>query len=157
MSCLQLQESISEKISAFIFRLDYRGITFFRNVSKHLPDYTTSQPRRLCNLHTHLLENLKSYNLVNFEFCFHPLHGVCMSVPLLYLVKMKQEVLGRTKRLLSLLRQRPHRRRRAQQFFYCCVCICCRGNVFTEPLRSKNKVIHIQTHRLMGGIYEVRR
>jgi hypothetical protein len=47
---------------------------------------------------------------------------------------------------------RPHRKRRAQQFFHSCVCICCRGNVCTEPSN-----IHIQTHRLMGGIYEVRR
>jgi hypothetical protein len=36
------------------------------------------------------------------------------------------------------------------------LCIRCRGNVFTEPLPSKNR-IHIQAHRLMGRIYEIRR
>jgi hypothetical protein len=46
---------------------------------------------------------------------------------------------------------------RVQQFFYCCVCIRCRRNVFAEPLLSKDTGLHIQTHRLMGGIYEVRR
>jgi hypothetical protein len=62
-------------------------------------------------------------------------------------------VLGRTNRLLPL----PRRKRRLQQFFYFCVCIRCRGNVFTQPLPSNDRGIHIQTHRLMGGVYEVRR
>jgi hypothetical protein len=43
------------------------------------------------------------------------------------------------------IRHGPHRKRR--------MCIRCR-NVFTEPLASN---MHIQTHRLMGDIYEVRR
>jgi hypothetical protein len=52
---------------------------------------------------------------------------------------------------------RPHSKGLVQQFFYCCVCIHCRSNVFTEPLPSNDMKIHIWTHRLMGGIYEVRR
>jgi hypothetical protein len=32
--------------------------------------------------------------------------------------------------------------------------LLCRGNVFTEPLSSN---VHMQTHRLMAAIYEVRR
>jgi hypothetical protein len=56
-----------------------------------------------------------------------------------------------------LTRQGPHRKRRAQQFLYCCMCIRCRGNVFTESLATNGKGINIQTHRLMEGIYEVRR
>jgi hypothetical protein len=35
--------------------------------------------------------------------------------------------------------------------------IRCRGNVFTKSLPSNDRGIHIQTHRLMGGIYEIRR
>jgi hypothetical protein len=31
-----------------------------------------------------------------------------------------------------------------------------RKNVYAEPLRSNDREIHKQTHRLMGGIYEVR-
>jgi hypothetical protein len=31
------------------------------------------------------------------------------------------------------------------------MCIRYRGNVFTEPLPSNDKGIHIQTHRPMGG------
>jgi hypothetical protein len=29
------------------------------------------------------------------------------------------------------------------------------GITFTEPLPSKDRGIHMETHRLMGGIYEV--
>jgi hypothetical protein len=46
---------------------------------------------------------------------------------------LKQEVLGRTNRLLSFIRQEPNRKRRVQQFFNCCVYIRCRGNVFAKP------------------------
>jgi hypothetical protein len=34
-------------------------------------------------------------------------------------------------------------------------CIRYHGNVFTEPFPSNDRGIHIQTHRLIGGIYEV--
>jgi hypothetical protein len=53
----------------------------------------------------------------------------------------KQEVLGRTNRLVSLIRHGPHWKRRVQQFFYCCVCIRYRGNVSTEPLPSNDRGI----------------
>jgi hypothetical protein len=36
-------------------------------------------------------------------------------------------------------------------------CNRCHGNVSTEPLPSNDVAIHIQTHRLIRGIYEVRR
>jgi hypothetical protein len=92
-------------------------------------------------------------------------------------IRNKQEVLGLTNRLLSFIRLGPHWKRRVQQFFCCCVCIRHRGNVttqllpgndgwifteplpsknwgiFTEPLPSNDKGIHVQTHRLMGGIF----
>jgi hypothetical protein len=56
-----------------------------------------------------------------------------------------------------LIRNEPYRKRPFQQFFYCCLCICCRGNVFIEPLPSNDRRDYIQTQRLIGGIYEVRR
>jgi hypothetical protein len=68
-----------------------------------------------------------------------------------------QEVLGRTNRILPLIRHGPHRKRQVQQFVYGCVCIRYHGKVFSEPLPSNDMGIHIQTQRLMGGIYEVRR
>jgi hypothetical protein len=53
---------------------------------------------------------------------------------------MKQEVLGKTNSLLYLIwNGTPLTISR------------CRGNGFTEPLLN----IHIQTHRLMRGIYDV--
>jgi hypothetical protein len=55
--------------------------------------------------------------------------------------KRKQEVLGRTNRLLSLIRHRPHWKQRVQQFFYCCVCILYRCNVSTEPLSINDRGI----------------
>jgi hypothetical protein len=54
-----------------------------------------------------------------------------------------------------LIRYGPHIKR-LQQFSYCCVSIRCSGNVFTEPLPSKERGIHILTHSPTGGIYEVR-
>jgi hypothetical protein len=33
--------------------------------------------------------------------------------------------------------------------------IGCRGNVFTEPLSSNGRRIHVQKHRPMGGICEM--
>jgi hypothetical protein len=48
-----------------------------------------------------------------------------------------------------LIWQSQHRKRCFKTIFLC------RGNVFTEPLPSNDRSIHIQTHRLMGGIYEV--
>jgi hypothetical protein len=50
-----------------------------------------------------------------------------------------------------LVQHGPHRK----QQFYCYMCIHCHGNVFTELFPSNDRGIHIQTHRLMGGIYEV--
>jgi hypothetical protein len=69
----------------------------------------------------------------------------------------EQGVLGRTDRLFSFIRHGPHRKRRVQKFFHCCTCIRCHCNVFTQPLPGNDRRIHIETHRLMGGIYEVRR
>jgi hypothetical protein len=66
------------------------------------------------------------------------------------------KVLGRTNSLISLIRYGSYRKRRVQ-FLYFSVYIRGRGNVFTEPLPSSDRGIHIQTHRLMGGVYEVRR
>jgi hypothetical protein len=57
----------------------------------------------------------------------------------------------------ALILYEPYRKRRDQQFVYCfCLCIRCRGNVFTKPLVSNGKGLHMQRHSLMGGIYEVR-
>jgi hypothetical protein len=55
-----------------------------------------------------------------------------------------------------LIRHGPHGKRDVQQLFSCCVCIRCRDNLFTVALPSNDRGLHIQTHRLMGGIYEVR-
>jgi hypothetical protein len=59
--------------------------------------------------------------------------------------EIKQEVLGRTNDLLSLIRHEQHSKRSVQQFFYSCVCIRYRGNVSTEPLPSNDRGIYIQT------------
>jgi hypothetical protein len=59
---------------------------------------------------------------------------------------LKQEVLERTNRLLSLIRHRPHWKRRVQQFFYCCASIHYRNNVSTEPLPSNDRGGFTDTH-----------
>jgi hypothetical protein len=35
----------------------------------------------------------------------------------------------------------PNRKHRSQNFFYCCLRICCRGNMFTEPLPSNGRLL----------------
>jgi hypothetical protein len=71
---------------------------------------------------------------------------------------IRQEVLGRTNLLTSLIRHGPYYKWRVQQFSYCCVRIRCRGNVSTEllpgndkgistePLPSNDKRIHRHTY-----------
>jgi hypothetical protein len=61
--------------------------------------------------------------------------------------KIKQEVLGRTNRLLSLIRHR-----RVQQFFYSCCRIRYCGNVSTEPLPSNDTGIFTETNRYLTTI-----
>jgi hypothetical protein len=56
-----------------------------------------------------------------------------------------------------VIRHKLNSKWRVRQFFHCCVCIRCRSNVFTDPLHSNDKGIYIQTHKSMGGIYEVGR
>jgi hypothetical protein len=51
----------------------------------------------------------------------------------------KQEVLGRTNRLLSFIRHGPHLKRRIQQFLYYCVCIRYRGNFSSDPMPSNDR------------------
>jgi hypothetical protein len=58
---------------------------------------------------------------------------------LAYMPYFQQKVLGRTNRLLSLIRHWPHWKRRVLQFFYC-LCIRYRGYVSTEPLPSNGLV-----------------
>jgi hypothetical protein len=40
--------------------------------------------------------------------------------------------------------------------FYSCTSIRCCSNILTELLPGNDRGIHVQTHRLMGGVYEVR-
>jgi hypothetical protein len=46
-----------------------------------------------------------------------------------------------------LIQHEPHRKGHIQQFINCRVCIHCHNNVFTKPLPSNDKGIHIQTLR----------
>jgi hypothetical protein len=63
-----------------------------------------------------------------------------------YCPKKKQEVLGRTNRLLTLIRHGSQRKRRVQQWFYSCVCNHSHCNVFAEPLPSNETGnIHMDT------------
>jgi hypothetical protein len=128
-------------------------------VGIYLPDYTVSHPRT-SNLHMAgrddgcywmlLCSDTLVYVVCIVQGCFisgpwvisGPLHWPERGQ------KKEQEALGRTNRLLSLIRHGPHWKRRVQQFFYCCVCIRYCGNdrgIFTELLPSNDKGIHIQT------------
>jgi hypothetical protein len=57
-----------------------------------------------------------------------------------------------------LVRHGPHRSRRVKKsYVVVCVFFVVVTNIFTGPLPSNNMGIRIQTHRLMGQIYELRR
>jgi hypothetical protein len=74
---------------------------------------------------------------------FYVIFGALLSARLLKSVvtcSMKKIVLGRTNRLLFLIRHGSHWKRRFHQF-YCCVCIRFSGNVSTEPLPSNDRGI----------------
>jgi hypothetical protein len=53
-----------------------------------------------------------------------------------------------------LIRHGSYRKWCLQQL-YCCLCVRCPRNMSTEQLRRNYSGIHIQTYRLIGGIYEV--
>jgi hypothetical protein len=72
-------------------------------------------------------------------------------------LKIKRKLWEELIAYFSLTRHGPHRIWRFQICFYCCVCIHCRGNVSTEPLLSNDMGMHIETNKLIRGIYEVRR
>jgi hypothetical protein len=66
-------------------------------------------------------------------------------------VGYQQEVLGRINRPLSFDTTQTAQKMTPPTI------IRCHGNVFTESLAGNDRRLHIQTHRLMGGVYEVRR
>jgi hypothetical protein len=85
------------------------------------------------NLNTHCYEDLKcDWQIISQKTRVHisPVE-----------TESKQEVLGRTNRLLSMIRHGQHWKRRIRQSFYCCVCIRYHGNVSTEPLPSNDRGI----------------
>jgi hypothetical protein len=67
--------------------------------------------------------------------------------------KYKQEVLGRINTILSLIWHWMHRKH-VQQFFYCCVFVAA-VMLLPSHCLAMTGGIHIQTHRLVGGIFEV--
>jgi hypothetical protein len=64
----------------------------------------------------------------------------------------KQDILVRTNRLFSLIRQGIHWKWRVQQFFYCCVCIRYRGNISTELRTSNDTGIFTEASRCLATI-----
>jgi hypothetical protein len=64
----------------------------------------------------------------------------------------KEKVLGKTNRLFPF-----HTSWTNSTILVLLLCIRCSGNVFTEPLPSNDKRICTERHKLVRGIYEVRR
>jgi hypothetical protein len=91
-----------------------------------------------------ILIYLSIYETDGFLHCLENTNGV-----------IKQEVLGRTNRLLSLIRHGPHWKRRVQQFFCCCVCFVIAVTFLLSRCLATTRGIHRQTHRLMGGIFSL--
>jgi hypothetical protein len=143
-------------VFCWIYFLDLQdgGDMFLRNVGWNSTDYTASYPRRWYSslppmwkpqtLHIRKMflccpgESREIFRGLQYIKAptVSPCQG-CMWTQLHY----KQEVLGRTNRLLSLIRHEPYWKWRVQHFFYCCVCIRYSGNVYTEPLPSNDKRI----------------
>jgi hypothetical protein len=90
--------------------------------------------RRFVVIKGHVVHAFLGHNFV-------PIQNQLTGIASLIKERLKREVLGRTNRLLSLIRHGPHWKRRFQQFFCCCVCIRYRGNVYTRPLPSNDRRI----------------
>jgi hypothetical protein len=88
-------------------------------------------------------------------YCYHFFRPSVVWVTDSVFKLQKKKSLGRTNRLLSLIRHGPHWKRRVQQLFYCCVCIRYRGKVSAEPLPSKDKGIFTESFPTnnRGGTY----
>jgi hypothetical protein len=93
------------------------------------------------------LENKVVEHLLTFILILHLLNHGC---------KILMASFSSTNRLLSCDKTRTPQKT-TRPTIVVCACIRCCGNIFTEPLPSNDRVIHIQTHRLVGDIYEVRR
>jgi hypothetical protein len=128
-------------------------------------EYAIMQPSPLGTFRTQILTLERCYvETLYVRLCMFGKPNADMDEWISYIDQYEQEVLGRTNRLLSLIRHGPHWKRRVQQFFYCCACIRYRDNfyteplasndrgIFTEPLTSNNREIPKQTQRLMGRI-----
>jgi hypothetical protein len=103
--------------------------------------------------HCFSFHNFHDKLFLTFKFLIHKGYiERARSLAKSHLETLIKQVLGRTNRLLSLIRHGQHWKRRVQQFFYCYVCIRYHCNVSTEPLPSNDRGVHIQTHVLMGGI-----
>jgi hypothetical protein len=63
---------------------------------------------------------------------------------------------GRTNPLLSLIQHGPHRKT-TRPTILLLLCVLVAAGTFLQIRYLAEKGIHMQTHRLMGGIYEVRR
>jgi hypothetical protein len=105
---------------------------------------------RTCIFITNVIYNYLLYIVYRYKLICHDCNTILIPCSN---KKFSEELIP----YFPMVRQRPHRRRHIQQFFYFCACIRCRVNVFAEPLPSHERGIHIQTHTLMAGIYEVRR
>jgi hypothetical protein len=55
----------------------------------------------------------------------------------------------------TLLYNGPNRKRRSQQFLYFCSHIRCRGNLFTEPLPSNERLLWLHYSGLKSSCYNV--
>jgi hypothetical protein len=71
---------------------------------------------------------------------------------LLFLFRRNQKFQEELIAYFPLIRHRSNRKLRVQQFF--CFCLFVAAVTFLPTLPSNDRGIHIQTYRLMGGIYE---
>jgi hypothetical protein len=75
------------------------------------------------------------------HFSYHTLEGTCRLHRYGRNNKFWEELIA----YFPLIRHKPHRKGRVQQFIYRWVFIRCGGNVFTEPLPSNDRGMHIDT------------
>jgi hypothetical protein len=102
---------------------------------------------------------------MQFQWMPWPIYSLCAAVywriyatRLLFLAYfvLKQEVLGRTNRLLSFDTTRTAQKRMRPTIFLLLSVFVAAGTCLPRRCLSILWGLHMQTHRLMGGIYEVR-
>jgi hypothetical protein len=155
--CSEWEKSTYQKASDLLEVVDFSEAKVFTQTQELQRYFSTASPRRLnlfarsvsinrateirCNPILILISDFHDCNSSGWELTAWVFfqNEFLQSFKLASLNNIEQqEVLGRTNRLLSFDTTKTAKKTTRPTFSYCSVCICCCGNVFTEPLPNND-------------------